>query len=255
MNTEWSFMVYATFALGAAAVYFLLPHTGRSTKTAGHVLGVAALAATMVLCASKFLGTEGANIFFYLSAVVAVGSAVKVITHEKPVYSALYFVLTVLAITPLLILQEAEFLAVALVIIYAGAILVTYVFVIMLSQQGGQPMHDRQSREPFLAVFGGFVTMAAIAGQMAALPEEKGIVGDFAVAAATTAINDRGVDNTSLVGTAMMTEYVVAFEVAGVLLLIAMVGAIAMSKKRVPAETALTPMPVPGKVGREVEPF
>ncbi|MEE9294145.1 MAG: NADH-quinone oxidoreductase subunit J [Phycisphaerae bacterium] len=257
MITEWTLMVYATFALGALAVYFLLPRTGRSTTMAGAILGVAALAAAMVLCASKFRGSGGGNLVFYMSAVVAVGSAVKVITHKKPLYSALYFVLTVIAVTPLLILQEAEFLAIALVIIYAGAILVTYVFVIMLAQQGGQPLYDRRAREPLVAVLGGFLTMAVIAGQMALLPEERASTGELtaSTAASTTAADDIDIDNTRQVGRVMMTDYVVAFELAGVLLLIAMVGAIAMSQKRVPSAAFEAEPQPPGKAGREAAPF
>ncbi len=246
MNTTWSYMAYATFALGGLAVYFMMPRSGRSTKTAGAILGVAGLAAAMVLCASRFSGTSGGGVFFYLSAVVVVGSAAKVITHEKPVYSALYFVLTVLAITPLLVLQEAEFLAVALVIIYAGAILVTYVFVIMLSQQSVAPAYDRRARDPLLAVFAGFLTMAVIVGQMTVLPEGSG------VSVRPEAVE---VDNTIQVGRVMMSEYVVGLEVAGVLLLIAMVGAIAISRKPVDSEEGSAALRPPGEIGKEVAPF
>ncbi len=252
MSNPWPLMVYVTFALGGLAIYFLMPRTDRSTRGAGAIFGVAALAAAMVLCASRFLGTEGGNVFFYLSAVVAVASAVKVITHEKPVYSALYFVLTVLAIAPLLIIQHAEFLAVALVIIYAGAILVTYVFVIMLAQQGGASIYDRRARQPFVAVFGGFFTMALIAGQMTVLPEEHVVQGTLASASAERATE---LGNTAMIGGVMMTDYLVAFEIAGVLLLVAMVGAIAMSRKRVPTEVVRASAKPPGQIGREVQPF
>jgi NADH-quinone oxidoreductase subunit J len=222
----------------------------------------------LILCASQLHRSDGSHVFFYLSSFVVLASAVKVITHEKPVYSALYFVLTVIAITPLLLLQEAEFLAIALVIIYAGAILVTYVFVIMLAQQGGQPVYDRRAREPFLAVFGGFLTMAIVAGQMANLPDESFVTGPSAslVDAGEPAVNASAStpanapandpDNTFQVGAIMMTDYVVAFEIAGVLLLVAMVGAIAMSKKRVIAdESQTTDTKKRGQIGREVAPY
>ena len=97
-------------------------------------------------------------------------AASRVITHPKPVYCAIYFVLVVVAVAALLVLQQAEFLAVALIIIYAGAILVTYLFVIMLAHQGGSPTYDRRAREPFLAILAAFVLMAAVAGKAADLP-------------------------------------------------------------------------------------
>ena len=121
----------------------------------------------------------------------------------------------------------------------------------MLSQQSGQPIYDRRAREPLVAVLGGFLTMAVIAGQMASLPEEA--VGAARLAAVTRAADET--DNTMQVGGLMMTQYVVAFELAGVLLLVAMVGAIAISKKRVPSEEAALEVPPPGQIGRDAAPF
>lgn len=231
-----------------------MPRAGRSTGSAGAIIGLASLVGMLVLCANQCLAPSGANVLFYVSAAVALVAGVKVITHERPVYSALYFVLVVLAITPLLLLQGAEFLAVALVIIYAGAILVTYVFVIMLAQQSGQPAYDRRAHEPFVAVCAGFVTMAVIAGQIGHLP-----VSPAAVTANAAVRPDTGepvaIDNTETVGAVMLSEYVVAFELSGVLLLVAMIGAIALSKKRVPVDDPLPAGPPPGTIGREVPPF
>jgi len=243
------YLVYGFFAAGAIAVYFMMPRPGRATNVAGGLLGLAALAAVLGLTAQQFLAPAGVNVLFYVSATIALVSSVKMITHDRPVYSALYFVLVVLAVTPLLLLQDAEFLAVALVIIYAGAILVTYVFVIMLSQQSDQPIYDRRAQEPFVAVFAGFVTMAVVAGQMGALPEQAAVVSSMWPGAA------KEISNTTRVGEVMMSDYVVAFELAGVLLLIAMIGAIAVSRKRVPTEVLAEAEPPPGAIGRHVPPF
>jgi NADH-quinone oxidoreductase subunit J len=90
-------------------------------------------------------------------ATVALLAAGRVVTHPVPTYSALYFALVVLSVAVLLVMQRAEFLAVALVIIYAGAILVTYAFVIMLAQQSGAAATDAQAREPMLAILVSFV--------------------------------------------------------------------------------------------------
>ena len=62
---------------------------------------------------------------------LGVGSAIRVITHPHPVYAALYFILTIIAMAGLILLLSAEFMAFAVIIVYAGAILVTYLFVIM----------------------------------------------------------------------------------------------------------------------------
>src|SRR5947209_9603130 len=105
--------------------------------------GTLMLAAVVILAA---LGIQRSphhmGVYFWIFSLIALAVAVRVVTHSKPVYAALYFVLTVFATAGLFILLSAEFMAVALVIIYAGAILITYVFVIMLASQaseGGLP--------------------------------------------------------------------------------------------------------------------
>src|SRR5436305_5171695 len=79
------------------------------------------------------------NLYFWIFSGVGIVGAIRVITHTRPVYSALYFVLTVFATAGLFVLLWAEFMAAALVLIYAGAILVTYVFVIMLAAEAAPP--------------------------------------------------------------------------------------------------------------------
>lgn len=117
------------------ATVLLLPSRREAPvrKIGGAVLLAAALivAALLVRYASDHGG--GMGVYFWAFAFVALGGAVRVVTHPRPVYSALYFVLTVFATAGLFILLWAEFMAAALVLIYAGAILVTYVFVIMLA--------------------------------------------------------------------------------------------------------------------------
>lgn len=252
MTPALSYLLYAVFAVGGLGVYLALPRQDRSTKTAGALFALAALAGAMVVCANLMAPT-GSNTLFYIFATVALVSAVKMITHEKPVYSAVYFVLTVLSVALLMLLQMAEFLAVALVIVYAGAILVTYVFVIMLAQQGGQPACDRRAREPFVAVLVGFVAMAAVAGELGDLPDAATEPRGTLVSVGPPATESPG--NTQQVGQVMMTHYIVALELAGLLLLIAMIGAIAMSKKRVPVDQTEVPAAPPGQIGREVPPF
>ncbi|NOT01945.1 MAG: hypothetical protein HOP29_15125 [Phycisphaerales bacterium] len=243
---HWPTLVYGLFAMGALGVYCLLPRAERSMRAAGAVLGAAALAGFLVLFARYAVSPQGSGVVFLVSGAIAIAAAVKVITHERPVYSALYFVLVVLAITPLLILQSAEFAAAALVIIYAGAILVTYVFVIMLAQQSGAAHYDRQSREPFIAVLAGFLTTAVVAAGIMELPVPAG--GD------PTAMGGEGPSNTEVIGRVLMADYSAALEIAGVLLLIAMIGAVVISRKRVPTEDVVESR-TPGMIGREVPPY
>ena len=255
MTSTTASLLYLIFTLGGAGVYFMLPRSGRSKTMIGAVFGLSAVAALLVLLISVATPGETSG-YFYLFAVIAIVAASRVITHPRPVYSALYFVLVVVAVAALLVLQEAEFLAVALIIIYAGAILVTYLFVIMLAQPTGSPTYDRRAREPFFTVLTGFVLMAAIAGKAGDMParaEATTIPVSATSEAGSIAALPEG--NTAAIGRVVMTKYVVAFEIAGVLLLISMVGAITLARKRVPAEGYAAPQRPLGQVGKEVEPY
>lgn len=250
MNELGVYGVYVVFALGAAAIYFFLPRSGapRAMSAAGWVaLGLTGLTA-MIL--SRRLGSQGVTILTPAFSALALLAGLRVITHPKPVYSAVYFVGTVLAVAGVLVLQEAEFLAIALVIIYAGAILVTYLFVIMLAQQPGSPAYDRRAREPFLAVAAGLILTGAIAGQ--AYPTKSGTPHAQLTA---TSVATPSVGNTAAVGAALFTKYIVVVELSAVLLLVSMVGAVALSRKKVASESELDRRVVLGEVGKGVAPF
>ncbi len=249
-------LLYLGFALGGAGIYLLLPKAQVSQMRAGAVIGLLGAVGLLAVLAARVVVPDSTTPYFYLFSAIAVVAAARVITHPKPVYCAIYFVVVVVAVAALLVLMQAEFLAIALIIVYAGAILVTYLFVIMLAQQGGSPVYDRRSREPLLAVLAGFVLMAAIAGR-AEQPLQLAV--DSTVQATLTADADLGstssTSNTTAIGEAVMTRYVVALEVAGMLLLISMIGAIALARKKVPVEYVVSPRKPLGQIGREVEPY
>jgi len=259
VTAETSNLLYLIFAVGAVGVYFLMPNPGRTHRGVGAAFGLLAAAALMVLLGQRVLTTAAGAGYFYLFASIAVVAAGRVVTHSKPVFSALYFVLVVVAVAALMVLQHAEFLAIALIIVYAGAILITYLFVIMLAHVGGSPVYDRRAREPFLAVMVGFVLMGAIAGRAGDLPEAKRPatipVTQAQVPPATPDAGTSNEGNTLSIAALVMTKYVVVLELSGVLLLVAMIGAIAMSRKPVPLDPYRAPHRPLGEIGKEVEPF
>jgi NADH-quinone oxidoreductase subunit J len=247
-------LLYVVFAFGALGIFYLLPQGRQSKPRAGAIFGGLALLAWIIVAGLKFSAGDG--VYFLLFSTISLAAGTRVVTHQKPVYSALYFVVVVLAVAALLVLQQAEFLAISLIIIYAGAIMVTYLCVIMLAQQSGTPVCDGRSREPFLAVLMGLVLMAAIGGRADEMvaPAKTG-EAKVARLVQTTSTAPTPTGNTAAMGAVLATEYVVVLEMAGLLLLISMVGAIALSRKRMPREGhAVTPMPL-GQVGRNVEPF
>jgi NADH-quinone oxidoreductase subunit J len=253
MSPSAVYALYFLFAVGGFALYFLLPSSRHNRVLPGLVLGVGAIVGLMVLFA--LAGTSDQNTLFYVLGTIALLAAVRVITHSKPVYSAIYFVLVVVATAGILILQSAEFLAIALLIIYAGAILVTYLFVIMLAQQPTATLYDQNAREPLIGVLVGFVLVGLIAGRVAQYTSPEASATRVATVQneiPKSAAPDTG--NSISLGAVLMTRYVVVLELSGLLLLVSMVGAIALSRKRIESQVQWPHQPL-GQIGREVEPF
>jgi NADH-quinone oxidoreductase subunit J len=171
--------LYLICGLGAAGVAMALPRRDREGGRTMTIVGGVLLAATFGLGA-LILGLKAGdnnaalpNYFFYPFAAIGLGGALRMITHKRPVYSALYFIMTIIASCGLYLLLSAEFMAFALVIIYAGAILITYLFVIMLATQA--PTGDKEelldevdsvAREPILACAIGFVLLGLLTAAM-----------------------------------------------------------------------------------------
>lgn len=213
-------------ACGAAGLYLALPGGRRNLRGLAFILLAIAAGALVGLTAPVLAGGAERGWFFALSVVGLIG-AVRLITHARPVYSALYFILVIVAVTGLLVLLLAHFLAAALLIIYAGAILVTYLFVIMLAQRPEPVPCDTQARAPFWGCIAAFALLAVITARL--LPGAAG-----AAAADTPEVL---VGSTLEMGKLLLTDYVIAVELAGVLLLAALVGAIAVARRRgAPAE-------------------
>jgi NADH:ubiquinone oxidoreductase subunit 6 (subunit J) len=147
--------------LGLAAVCLLLPRPRGYPGLTGAVLAGAAL-----LAAGWFLIRGGAadppTVLFYAFAGIAVTAGGLMVTQRNPARAALSFALVVLATCGLFLLQAAPFLMAATVIVYAGAIVVTFLFVLMLAQQAGKSDADHRSREPVLATTAGFVLLGAV---------------------------------------------------------------------------------------------
>ncbi len=256
MSQSTIYALYCLFALGGMALVCLMPSGEGRRTTIGIFLGVAAVVGLMALLATQGQVADNPRTLFYVFSVIALIAGVRVITHTKAVYSALYFVLVVIATAAILVLQSAEFLAVALVIIYAGAILVTYLFVIMLAQQPTTTLYDQNAREPLAAVLVGFVLVAIIAGQSGTTKrsiEERSQL-TLASDAASPEESELAASNTLSLGALLFTRYVVVVELAGILLLVSMVGAIALSRKRIDSDVQWPRRPL-GQIGKEVEPF
>ena len=172
------------------------------------------------------------NTFFYVFSAIAIGSAVGVVTQKNPVGSLLFMVATLASMAGIFVLFEAHFLAAIQVMVYAGAIMVLFLFVIMLLNLGLE--EDRQVRGAgwwawrfaSFAIVGGAVgvVVAATRGEASAAIEPT------AAAEIDALVAEKGV--VGVIADPLFTDHVVAFELTGILLLIAVVGAIALAKRR-----------------------
>jgi len=164
-------------------------------------------------------------IAFYLFAIVAVGSGAMVVSARNPVHSVLFLILAFFNAAGLFVLLGAEFLAMILVVVYVGAVAVLFLFVVMMLD-----INFVQLREGFMR----YLPIGALIG-LVLMAELVLIFGAwFTAPGAGTALlapmpNAGDVSNTAALGALLYTRYIYAFQAAGVILLIAMIGAIVLT--------------------------
>jgi NADH-quinone oxidoreductase subunit J len=151
--------------LAALGMWLALPRGNQPGRLLGTVLGIASLVLFGTLGAR--MGATGSEVGFATLAIVTLVSAAATVTFRNPVYCALWFALSLLGTAALFMMQGAQFLGVATIVVYAGAILVTFLFVLMLAQPEGHAYYDRISWEGMFAattgaVLVGFLTMTIV---------------------------------------------------------------------------------------------
>lgn len=168
--------------------------------------------------------TDLSLVVYYFFAGLALAGAVLMITRKNPVHSAMYLVVTLFAIAAIFVLLEAHFLAALQVLVYAGAILVLFLFVIMLLNLGHDFRPDLRGR--FWWVVGGGLGLVLFAELVVAMRDVPEGGGDLI----TPLLEAKG--PVVAVAEPLFSTYVVALEVTGVLLLVAMIGAVVMAKRK-----------------------
>ncbi|MEJ2059620.1 MAG: NADH-quinone oxidoreductase subunit J [Gammaproteobacteria bacterium] len=164
------------------------------------------------------------EIVFYFFSAIMVFSALRMITVRNPVHAALFLVLTFFTAAALWLLMEAEFLGVVLVLVYVGAVMVLFLFVVMMLDINISRMREGFIR--FLPV--GVLVAALMVAEMVAVVGAK----YFDVAAPAPGAADYS--NTQALGGVLYTDYVYPFEIAAVILLVAIIAAIALTLRRRP---------------------
>ena len=169
-------------------------------------------------------------IFFYLFAIVTVGSAFMVIAARNPVHSVLFLILAFVNSAGLFLLAGAEFLALLLIVVYVGAVAVLFLFVVMMLD-----VDFSELREGFLQYLpiGGLVGFIVLAELL--MVAGSWILAPGAGAEAVQPIPDMGqVSNIQALGDILYTKYVFFFQIAGMILLVAMIGAIVLTLRHKP---------------------
>lgn len=174
------------------------------------------------------------QVIFYVFSVILLGSAAAVITIRNPVYAALCLVLTFFTCSAIWLLLEAEFLAITLVLVYVGAVMVLFLFVVMMLDINLAPLREGFTKYlPF-----GIIVALIILFEMGVVlgPEYFG----FDQMPSPTP-HGEGYSNTKELGRILYTVYVYPFEIAAVILLVAIVAAIALTMRRRPEVKRQTP--------------
>src|SRR5262245_33095512 len=217
---------------GACGLWLLLPTRWRLGKTIGTLL--MAIAAGLIAYDLPKLGDWTGQGVFWLLAAIILGAAVGTIASQSPVYSAIWFALSLLGTAALFFFQGAQFLGGATVVVYAGAIVVTFLFVIMLAQPEGHSQYDRLTWGGLPKVLG-VVTAVLLVGiltfMLGKLKHDSVKPQDGAAAQQTSELLQQpdgvlSAKHMANVGRVLFSQHLISVEVAGTLLQVALVGAV-----------------------------
>ncbi len=160
------------------------------------------------------------TISFILLSLLAIGSAIMMLASKNPVNSILWLIVVFFAISGHYILLNAQFLAVVNIIVYAGAIMVLFLFVVMLMNLNAETEPAKNHRQQFIAIIaGGCLLLVLLAAFMTAKNQQAVMIG----------AGNAGLIKT--LGKVLFKDYIVPFEISSVLFLSAMVGAVVIGKK------------------------
>jgi NADH-quinone oxidoreductase subunit J len=164
------------------------------------------------------------HITFFVLAFMALGSGVLVVTQRNPVHSALWLIVTLFSVGGIFLMLHAEFLFAVQIILYVGGVVVLILFVVMLVSVDMARRQQRYGRHGWLAL----LTVLLLGGELA-----YGLYGrGRGMLLAPVTFNARGMGNTQAVATGLYQSYMLPVEIASLLLLVAMIGAVIMAKRK-----------------------
>ena len=169
------------------------------------------------------------SLLFIIMSLIIIACAIGVVFQKNPIYSAVFLIQTMVSLAVLYVLLHAQFVAAVQVMVYAGAIMVIFVFVIMLLNLNKEDLKGDRNKLPMqkpAAIILGLMLVVMI-GVIMTRTIYQGAQGEY-----TPEVMDQ-IGNTQLVGKMLFTKYVLPFEIASILLFAAIVGAIVLAKKQI----------------------
>ncbi len=165
---------------------------------------------------------------FIVFSLIAIVAAVGVIVSRRPIYSALFLLTNFASLAAMYVMLQAQFLAAVQVIVYAGAIVVLFLFVVMLL--GGGDLNDiRDPNRPFMKRLGWSRILAVVLGLLLLAGVGYGIVSGQ-LYPQTGDVAAFGMGTVQAIGSVLYTDYILPFELASVLLLVGMIGAVVLAR-------------------------
>lgn len=181
-----------------------------------------------------------ASIAFYIIAFITLLSAFLVVSARNPVHSVLFLILTFFSSAGLFLLLGAEFLAMILMVVYVGAVAVLFLFVVMMLD-----VDFAELRQGFLSYLplGGLIALALVAEILVAIVGRE-------LGSGSSMINQQDAANTQLIGQVLYTDHVLLFQLSGLILLVAMIGAIVLTLRH---RDGVRRQNIASQVGRRAE--
>lgn len=167
------------------------------------------------------------TVLFYIFALLVLGGAILTITRRNAVHSAISLIVSLLGVAGLYLMQQAEFLFAVQIVLYVGGIMVLFLFVIMLVNLD-QAAKERQFNRQWLVALVAVGLVGAQVGYFVWNGKDAFRIADVALPQGTPAIG-----NTEAIANSLFTNYLLPFEIASILLLVAVVGSVVMAKKRI----------------------
>ena len=166
------------------------------------------------------------EIIFYVFASILVLTSLGVILFKNPVYSAISLILSFITSAALWLLLQAEFLAIVLILVYVGAVMVLFLFVVMMLNIDDVMRTSKFNKMAPFALFIGLIVVAELITLIWFRSDQ------FSMVSVATGVIDSGVSNTTLLGTTLFTDYLYLFEIAGFILLLAIIVSISLTMRR-----------------------